>query len=107
MSAKPATGAGHAPMMRNSLHVPTPPDACWVREFLAGFGPKDLVVQPVIVVPGWYVESKGNYPVKAMNAKYLVGYLKGYLKGAKRVLSPEELETTMRRLDERCRVVEF
>ena len=65
------------------------------------------MVQPVIVVPGWYVESKGNYPVKAMNAKYLVGYLKGYLKGAKRVLSPEELETTMRRLDERCRVVEF
>jgi hypothetical protein len=48
-----------------------------VREFLAGFGPKDLPVQPVIVVPGWYVESKGNYPVKAMNAKYLVGYLEG------------------------------
>jgi len=74
-----------------------------VREFLAGFGPKDLVVQPVIVVPGWYVESKGNYPVKAMNAKYLVGYLKG----AKRVFSAEQLEATIRRLDERCRVVEF
>src|ERR1035438_3533025 len=26
MSAKPATGAGHVPMMRNSLHVPTPAD---------------------------------------------------------------------------------
>jgi hypothetical protein len=75
----------------------------WVREFLAGFGPKDLVVQPVIVVPGWYVKTKGNYPVKAMNATYLVGYLKG----ARRVFSPEQLETTIRRLDERCRVVEF
>jgi hypothetical protein len=70
---------------------------------LAGFGPKDLVIQPVIVVPGWWAESKGNYPVKAMNAKYLVGYLKGIDK----VFSPEQLETTIRRLDERCRVVEF
>ena len=26
MSAKPATGAGHVPMMRNSLQVPTPAD---------------------------------------------------------------------------------
>ena len=78
-------------------------NARWVREFLTGFGPKDLVVQPVIVVPGWYVKTKGNYPVKAMNATYLVGYLKG----ARRVFSPEQLETTMRRLDERCRVVEF
>jgi hypothetical protein len=74
-----------------------------VRDFLAGFGPKDLVVQPVIVVPGWYVKTKGNYPVKAMNATYLVGYLKG----VRRVFSPEQLETTIRRLDERCRVVEF
>jgi hypothetical protein len=57
----------------------------------------------VIVVPGWYVKSRGNYPVKAMNATYLVGYLKG----EKRVFSPEQLETTIRRLDERCRVVEF
>ena len=78
-------------------------NADWAREFLAGFGPKDLVVQPVIVVPGWYVKSKGNYPVKAMNATYLVGYLKG----AKPMFPPEQLETTIRRLDERCRVVEF
>ena len=78
-------------------------NADWVQEFLAGFGPKNLEVQPVVVVPGWYVESKGNYPVKAMNAKYLVRYLKE----ARRVFSPEQLETTIRRLDERCRVVEF
>jgi hypothetical protein len=61
------------------------------------------VVQPVIIVPGWYVGSKGNYPVKAMNATYLVGYLKG----ARGMFSPEQLETTIRRLDEQCRVVEF
>ena len=48
-----------------------------MREFLAGFEPKDLEVQPVIVVPGWYVKPRGNYPVKVMNATYLVGYVKG------------------------------
>jgi Nuclease-related domain len=78
-------------------------NAHWVQEFLAGFGPKDLEVQPVIVVPGWFVEPKGNFHVKVMNATYLVGYLKGM----KKVFSPEHLETTIRRLDERCRVVEF
>jgi hypothetical protein len=78
-------------------------NARWVCEFLAGYGPKELVVQPVVVVPGWYVKSRGNYGVKVMNAKYLVGYLKE----AKRIYTAEELETTMRRLDERCREVEF
>jgi hypothetical protein len=77
-------------------------NARWEREFLAGFGPKDPVVQTVIVVPGWYVKTKGNNPVKVMNATYLLGYLKG----AGRMFSPEQLETTILRLDERRRVVE-
>jgi hypothetical protein len=43
-----------------------------VGEFLAGFGPKNLLVQPVIVVPGWHVESKGDYRAEVMNARDLV-----------------------------------
>jgi hypothetical protein len=43
-----------------------------VREFLAGFGPKDLLVQPVKVVPGWYVKSKGEYRAEVMHARDLV-----------------------------------
>ena len=60
-------------------------------------------MQPVIVVPGWFVETKGNYPVKVMNAKYLAEHLKR----AKRIFTTEQLEPVIRRLDERCRVVEF
>ena len=37
-------------------------NADWVQEFLAGFGPKDLEVQPVIVVPGWYVKTEAIIP---------------------------------------------
>jgi hypothetical protein len=49
----------------------------WVAEQVKEFAPEGILVQPVLVVPGWYVECKGNYPVKAMNAAYLVGYLCG------------------------------
>jgi hypothetical protein len=61
------------------------------------------LVQPVIVVPGWWVEPSGNYPVKVMNA----GYLVGYLVGAKRVWAAEQLEAVKGRLEERCRDLEF
>lgn len=75
----------------------------WIRKFLEGFGPKDLAIHPVIVIPGWYVTSEGNYPVKAMNNTYLPGFLAGQ----KRRYSDEELAPLLRRLDERCRTLEF
>lgn len=78
-------------------------NAGWVREFLAAFPPKDVPVQPVIVVPGWYVEAKGNYPVKVMNATYLVNYLRG----AKPRFTLDALAPVIQRLDERCRMLEF
>jgi hypothetical protein len=78
-------------------------NASWVREFIGDFAPKDILVQPVIVVPGWFVETLGNYPVKAMNAKYLVGYLAG----SKPHLTADQLRPIIRRIDERCRDLEF
>jgi hypothetical protein len=45
-------------------------NAEWVRKFIRGFCPDALPVQPLIVVPGWYVRPSGNFPVKAMNAVY-------------------------------------
>ncbi|MBE7502283.1 MAG: NERD domain-containing protein [Verrucomicrobiales bacterium] len=79
-------------------------NAEWVREFLTGFGPKDLVIQPVIVVPGWFVRVDGCYPVKVMNARYLA---EAYLPSAVRRFSRDQLEAVMRRLDDHCRTVEF
>ena len=78
-------------------------NAKWVREFLAAFPPKNIPVQPVIVLPGWFVETKGNFPVKVMNATYLIGFLKQ----AKPLFTLEQLEPVIQRLDERCRTVEF
>jgi hypothetical protein len=78
-------------------------NARWVRENMAGYAPKDLVVQPMIVVTGWWVESRGNYQIKAMNATYLANYLTS----AERRFAPEQLQSINTRLDELCRTVEF
>ena len=78
-------------------------NSSWVRKFVAGFAPKDITVQPVLVVPGWWVEPSGNFPVKAMNAKYLVRYLMSH----KRQFALDQLEPVRRRFEERCRDVEF
>jgi hypothetical protein len=78
-------------------------NASWVREFIEGFAPKDLIVHPVVVVPGWWVESQGNYPVKAMNAEYLLRYITS----SKTRFTQEQLRPLLRRFEERCRDVEF
>lgn len=75
----------------------------WVRQLLSGFTPKDIAIQPVIVVPGWFVETQGTYPVHAMNADYLIIYIAK----SKPRYTNEELQGVVHRLDERCRDVEF
>jgi len=75
----------------------------WVLEKIAPYAPKDILVQPVIVVPGWWVDSLGDFPVRGMNAKYLVNYLTS----AKQRFTPEQLRSINHRLDELCRTLEF
>lgn len=55
-------------------------------------------------MPGWFVRSKGNYPVKDMNAKYLA---EGFLRSFPRRVDADQLTPILRRLDERCRTLEF
>jgi hypothetical protein len=78
-------------------------NAEWLRGFLRDVGPAELPIQPIIVVPGWYVETKGQYPVMAMNAKYL----NSYLAGRSGPFSREQLKPVLRRLEEYCRDLEF
>ena len=78
-------------------------NAEWVRKFLTDVAPSELLIQPVVVVPGWYVSAKGNFAVKAMNSTYLPRYLAGLQPR----YSKAELRPLIRRLDERCRTLEF
>ena len=78
-------------------------NARWVRGLIAKFGPDDLIVRPVVVMPGWYVKSSMDYAVWAMNAKYLVEVLLD----RKPLFRTEQLRPAIARLDEKCRVLEF
>ncbi|MDB6067796.1 MAG: hypothetical protein JWR26_4004 [Pedosphaera sp.] len=74
-----------------------------MKSFLAEFAPENLTVQPVVVLPGWFVEAESGYPVRAMNAAYLAKHIAQ----SKRLYSEEQLRPTVRRFDERCRDLEF
>jgi hypothetical protein len=78
-------------------------NAEWTRQFVAPFAPKDLIVESILVVPGWFVKTLGKYPIKAMNAKYLADYFAGL----PRKFTRDQLRPVRHRLDERCRTLEF
>jgi hypothetical protein len=59
-------------------------NARWLTDFLAKKTAEPVNVEGIIVVPGWYTESKGNYPVKVMNANYLVKFLRKQPERSKR-----------------------
>ena len=78
-------------------------NARWLAEFLSKRTAESVVVDAVVAIPGWYVETKGNFPVKVMNAGYLVKYLRG--QGTK--LEAAQVQRIIAALDDKCRDVEF
>ncbi|MBI2929677.1 MAG: NERD domain-containing protein [Verrucomicrobia bacterium] len=78
-------------------------NARWLAEFLSKRTAETVTVQPLVVLPGWFVETKGNFPVKVMNATYLAGYLRG--QGEK--IESAQVRRIIAALDEKCRDVEF
>lgn len=78
-------------------------NARWLAEFLGKRTAETVTVEPVVAVPGWFVETRGNFPVKAMNATYLAKYLRGQSEK----VDPVQVRRITAALDERCRDVEF
>jgi hypothetical protein len=78
-------------------------NARWLAEFLTKRTAEPVTVEPLVVVPGWYVETEGNFPVKVMNASYLAGYLRGQSEK----IAAAQVRRIIAVLDEKCRDVEF
>jgi hypothetical protein len=78
-------------------------NARWLTDFLAKKTAEPVNVEGIIVVPGWYTESKGNYPVKVMNANYLVKFLR---KQPERI-DVKQVQRIAGVLDDLCRTIEF
>ena len=78
-------------------------NARWLAEFLSKRTAEPVAVDVVVAIPGWYVETKGNFSVKVMNAGYLVKYLRG--QGTK--LEAAQVQRIIAALDDKCRDLEF
>jgi hypothetical protein len=80
-------------------------NAKWLSNFLEKKTGEAVWVEPLVVLPGWYVQNSGNrnFPVKAMNAVYLPGYLRG--QGDK--IGAAQVRRIISALDEKCRTLEF
>ena len=80
-------------------------NAKWLSNFLEKKTGNPVWVEPLVVLPGWYVKNsdKGNFPVKAMNANYLPGFLRRQ----DEKLEPAQVRRIITALEEKCRDVEF
>jgi hypothetical protein len=80
-------------------------NAAWLSNYLTKKTGEPVRVEPLVVLPGWFVRivEKGNFPVKAMNANYLVRFLQGQ----NEIIDPAQVRRIISALDEKCRDVEF
>ena len=77
--------------------------AWWLNDWLNKTVGLNVVAQPVLVLPGWYVVTKGVGPVVVVTSKLLAGAIR---RVNKRVLSAEQIDLIARQLDLLCRNVE-
>jgi hypothetical protein len=78
-------------------------NAAWLADFLAKKTCEVVPVEAIVVIPGWYTESKGSFPVKVMNTNYL----KTYLRKQPERIDPAQVRRIIAALDEQCRTMEF
>jgi hypothetical protein len=78
-------------------------NAAWLTDFLSKKTCEVVRVEAIVVIPGWYTENKGNFPVKVMNTNYLRTYLR---KQPERI-DPAQVRRIVAALDEECRTLEF
>ncbi len=78
-------------------------NARWLSEYLTKKTGEPVAVEAVVALPGWFVEAKGIFPIKVMNASYLAGHLRR--QGEK--IEPAQVRRIAAALDEKCRDLEF
>lgn len=74
--------------------------ASWLKGWLSKAVGFELFVQPVVVIAGWYVETKSPHAVKAIGAGQ-IGYFFDRL--TVQSLSPEQVDRVAYQLDQRTR----
>ncbi|HXC99656.1 MAG TPA: nuclease-related domain-containing protein [Verrucomicrobiae bacterium] len=92
----------------NAYDSKSPAQACDQAERLAQILSEDLnasvKVKPILTLPGWWVNCKGEGEVAVMNPKMIRSAI---VTDDAPVLSPELINEITRHLDKKCRDVEF
>jgi hypothetical protein len=75
-------------------------NADWLAGKLTDLNGTPIPVNPVLVLPGWWVEGKGKGPVAVLNPKGLPCFLTG----RPNIFSDKQFRAINAQLDERCRI---
>lgn len=78
--------------------------AAWLSKWLSGATGTPMRVQPVLALPGWYVERTGSNGVRAYSGAELAGLLR---EPTSQRLSSRELTSAAHQIEQRCRTVEL
>lgn len=76
--------------------------AKWLAQWLTSAVGSAIQVQPVLALPGWFVELKGRGSVRVFNGKQLAGLLES--RGVKG-LAPQDVQRVAHQVEQRCRTV--
>lgn len=77
-------------------------NAGWLSSFLVQKTGESIPVDTIVVLPGWWVEGRGD-SIKAMNCKYLTNYLRGQ----NDKISSAQVERITEALEEKNRTLDF
>jgi hypothetical protein len=64
---------------------------------------ESVTVEALVVLPGWFVQSSGDFLIKAMNTKYLAVYLRN----RNERINLSQVRRIITALDEKCRDIDF
>jgi hypothetical protein len=74
----------------------------WLQRFLASAAGERVAVQPIVVLPGWWVKRLGRGAVRVINP----GEIRGAL-GGTAALEAKQVSRIVHQLDQVCRDVQF
>lgn len=79
-------------------------NADWLREFFNKTSSENVQVEPILVLPGWFVKEKEySFEVRVMNCRYMLKYLRNKPDR----LSEAQVSKIVQTLDAMCRTIEF
>jgi hypothetical protein len=76
--------------------------ARWLGDWLSKAMARPVSVQPVLALPGWFVQRSGNGPVWVYSGKELAGLLRSR---SSKGFSKQDLEQLAFHVEQRCRTV--